>query len=166
MVYAFARDGGLPWSKSLRQVSPKYRTPVHAIWTVAILMVGLTVYTPVYTTLAAVCAIFIYVSYLLPVAAGLFGYRRSWTKMGPFDLKGWYPVIAVVCIAGCVVLIYIGVQPPNDQALKVIIGSAIVALVFWFGLERKRFAGPPIGEVIVQRQASIAAAEQEVGEFA
>ena len=164
MVYAFARDGGLPWSNALKRISPKFRTPVPAIWTVAILMIGFTVYTPVYTTIAAVCAIFLYVSYLLPVAAGLAVYRRSWTKMGPFDLKGWYPPIALVCVIGCLVLIYIGVQPPNDQALKVIVGAAILALIVWFGLERRRFAGPPIGEAITQRQNAINNAERNIGE--
>jgi len=162
MVFAFARDGGLPWSGSLRKISSQFRTPVAAIWTVAILSVLLTIYTPIYTTLAAVCAIFIYFSYLLPVAAGLFVYRRSWTKMGPFDLKGWYPVIAVICIAGCAVLVYVGIQPPNDQALKVILGSGIAAAAIWFGLERKRFVGPPIGDLILERQAGILTAEQTI----
>ena len=40
MVYAFARDGGLPLSRSLRQVHPHHRTPVTAIWTSAVLAVG------------------------------------------------------------------------------------------------------------------------------
>ena len=164
MVYAFSRDGGLPWSNVLRRISHRYRTPVPAIWTVAILMIGFTVYTPVYTTIAAVCAIFLYVSYLLPVAAGLAVYEKSWKKMGPFDLKGWYRPIAVVCVLGCLVLIYIGVQPPNDQALTVLKGSVIVGLIVWFGLERKRFAGPPLGEAIIRKQADIANAEHEVGE--
>ena len=164
MVYAFSRDGGLPWSNVLRRISHRYRTPVPAIWTVAILMIGFTVYTPVYTTIAAVCAIFLYISYLLPVAAGLLVYRRSWNQMGPFDLKGWYPPIAVICVLGCFVLIYIGVQPPNDQALSVLKGAIVTGLFVWFGLERKRFVGPPIGEAIAKRQVEIANAEHEVGE--
>lgn len=165
MVYAFARDGGLPWSKSLRHVNHRFRTPAHAIWTVAILMVFFTVYTPVYTTIAAVCAIFLYVSYLLPVTAGLFAYRKTWTHMGPFDLKGWYPIIAVVCCIGCIVLIYIGVQPPNDQALKVIVGAAIAAIAIWFGLERKRFKGPPTGDLTAERLHDIELTEQEIAQF-
>ena len=114
--------------------------------------------------LAAVCAIFLYISYLLPVAAGLLVYRRSWNQMGPFDLKGWYPPIAVICVLGCFVLIYIGVQPPNDQALSVLKGAIVTGLFVWFGLERKRFVGPPIGEAIAKRQVEIANAEHEVGE--
>src|SRR5258706_12291165 len=39
MTYAFARDGGLPLSKTLRKISPKWRTPDIAIWTVACLLV-------------------------------------------------------------------------------------------------------------------------------
>jgi len=164
MVYAFARDGGLPWSSRLKQVNAKYRTPVSAIWMVSILAIAFTIYTPVYTTLAAVSAIFIYISYCLPVGAGLFVYRRSWTKMGPFNLRGWYPVIAAVCIVGCIALTYIGVQPPNEKALYVIIGSVVAAPIFWFGLERRRFAGPPVGDLIAKRQTEIARAEEAVGE--
>src|SRR6185437_7126473 len=32
MIFAFARDGGLPFSKTLATVSVKYRTPVASIW--------------------------------------------------------------------------------------------------------------------------------------
>ncbi len=32
MTFAFARDGGLPFSNALKTVSPIYRTPVVAIW--------------------------------------------------------------------------------------------------------------------------------------
>ncbi len=117
-----------------------------------------------YTTIAAVCAIFIYLSYLLPVAAGLFAFRRTWTHMGPFQLGSWYPPVAVLCIVGCAVLIYVGVQPPNDKALYVIIAAAILAPILWFGLERKRFSGPPTGESIDKRQAQIALDEKAVGE--
>jgi amino acid transporter len=162
MVYAFARDGGLPWSNVLRRINHRFRTPVSAIWVASILSIGFTVYTPVYTTIAAVCAIFIYVSYLLPVAAGLVAYRRKWTQMGPFNVGNWYPPIAVLCIVGCVALIYIGIQPPNDKALQILIGTVIVTACVWFGLERRRFQGPPIGEKIAELQVAIDAAEHAV----
>jgi hypothetical protein len=36
--------------------------------------------------------------------------------------------------------------------------------VLWFGVARTRFPGPPIGDVIAQRQAVIVAEEKAVGE--
>lgn len=160
MVFAFARDGGLPCSSSLRHISARFRTPVTAIWAVAILSVVFTAYTPVYTTIAAVCTMFLYISYLLPVAAGLIAYRRTWTQMGPFNLGGFYPVVAVLCIIGCSVLIYIGIQPPNDKALTVTLVALGITGAVWFGVERWRFQGPPTGQMIAARQAEIAARER------
>src|SRR6185369_4324250 len=55
MMYAFARDGGLPSSSKLRRVSHVHRTPVTAIWTASLLTLAFTVYTPVYSTITAVC---------------------------------------------------------------------------------------------------------------
>jgi amino acid transporter len=86
MVYAFARDGGLP--KLLRYVSPTYRTPTPAIWLTTILSVAATLYSPAFTALAAGCAIFLYVSYAMPIAAGLFAEGKAWTEFGPFRLRG------------------------------------------------------------------------------
>ena len=40
----------------------------------------------------------------------------------------------------------------------------MLLLVIWFGLERRRFPGPPIGDMIAKRQAEILAAERAVGE--
>ncbi len=162
MVFAFSRDGGLPWSNFLRHISHRYRTPVPAIWVASLFSVALTVYTPVYTVLAAVCAMFIYISYLLPVAAGLFAYGKSWTTMGPFNLGAWYRPLAVLCIVGCCVLVYIGIQPPNDKSLQILIGSGILTLVIWFGSERKRFKGPPIGARITALKSEIEAAEHDI----
>jgi len=69
MIFAFARDGGFPASNWLRHVSPAHRTPVNAILTGAILAFLSTLYTPQFWTLAAGCAIFLYLSYAAPIAA-------------------------------------------------------------------------------------------------
>lgn len=160
MVYAFARDGGLPASGSLRSISRQHRTPVIAIWTVAVLAIAFTVYTPVYSTITAVCVIFLYISYVIPTALGLFAYGRTWTQMGPWTLGNWYKPVAALCVLICALLIFIGVQPPNDKALGVTVGALVAAAVVWFGYERRRFQGPPQGVMIQQRQAEIEAVEQ------
>jgi amino acid transporter len=143
MAYAFARDGGLPFSGALRRVSPLHKTPVYAIWATALLSIAFTVYTPVYSTIAAVCTIFLYLSYVIPTALGLRAWGRTWTAMGPWGLGRWYRPAAVVAVLFCGLLIVIGVQPPNDRALWIVAGSVLVLGVVWLGWEQKRFQGPP-----------------------
>ncbi|WP_343715940.1 amino acid permease [Inquilinus sp.] len=166
MIFAFARDGGLPASSSLRKVSPTFRTPVAAIWTGAILAVLFTAYTPVYTTVVSVTVIFLFISYGLPIALGAIAYGRTWTQMGPWSLGGAYRLVALLCVLSVILIFVIGVQPPNDKALWITIAFLVLTALVWFGLERRRFQGPPIGDTIRRRQAEIAAAEQAVGETA
>jgi len=164
MVYAFARDGGLPRSELLRRVSPSHRTPSAAIWLVAATAVAFTVFTPVYSTITTVCVIFLYVSYLMPTVSGLLTYGRSWTKMGPWTLGRWYRPLAVVCLIGGIVLVLIGVQPPNDKALWIVLGMAGFLSLYWCFYKRRHFLGPPQGILIQTRQAEILAEEKAVGQ--
>jgi amino acid transporter len=144
MAYAFARDRGLPFSKAVRRVSPRHRTPAVAIWAVTIAAVLFTVHTPVYATITAVCTILLYISYVVPTALGLVAYGRTWTTMGPWQLGAWYRPLAAVSAVGCTALVVIGVQPPNERAMLVVGALAIVLIAGWFGLERHRFPGPPL----------------------
>ena len=120
-----------------------FGTPVLSIWVVALLALGFTAYTPAYATITAVCAIFLYISYVLPTALGLLAHGRTWTVMGPWHLGRWYRPLAVVCVLGCGLLLVIGVQPPNEKALGTVTGAAVVLAAVWFGWERRRFQGPP-----------------------
>jgi amino acid transporter len=144
MVYAFARDGGLPGSRLLRRVSPRWRTPVGAIWTTAGLALASTLYAPAYSTLTTACVIFLYLSYVMPTAAGLRARGRTWTTFGPFDLGGTlYRVLGVVALAGTALLVWVGVQPPNEKALGVTVAAAALLLVAWWAGVRRVFRGPP-----------------------
>ncbi|MFN0037908.1 MAG: amino acid permease [Burkholderiales bacterium] len=165
MMYAFARDGGLPFSESLRKVSPAHRTPVNAIWWGAILSIIATLYGDAFVVLSTGCAVFLYLSYLMPVAAGLRSEMKgTWTHKGPFQLGGASKLIAVLAIIGCALLIFVGVQPPNQKVGYLIVAMLVVMIVIWVAFESRRFKGPPIGDMIAKRQAEIAAAEKAVGE--
>lgn len=142
MTYAFARDGGLPFSGALRRVNPRTKSPSVAVWFAAGTAALFTILVP-YTTIAAVCVIFLYISYVLPVAAGFFAHGRSWTRMGPWEIGRLYRPLAVISALGCVFLIIVGMQPPNEQAVRIVGGAVVLLLVVWFGLERRRFKGPP-----------------------
>ncbi len=143
MTYAFARDGGLAGSEWLRRVNPRSKSPSVAVWATAVLGVGFTVFVA-YATIAAVCTIFLYFSYVLPVAAGFFAYGRSWTRMGPWQLGVWYRPLAALSVLGCLFLMVIGMQPPNTLAIKLTGGAVVLLGVVWFGFERSRFQGPPL----------------------
>jgi amino acid transporter len=142
MMYAFARDGGLPGSGWLKQVSPLQKTPAAAVWTCALLALALMWWAP-YSAIAACCTIFIYISYVLPIFAGFLAHGRTWRKMGPWQMGRWYRPLAMISALGCVGLIVIGVQPPNEIAVKILAGTGVLMMVAWFGFERKRFRGPP-----------------------
>jgi len=159
MMYAFARDDGLPFSKILGHVSPAYRTPTNAIWVSSILALVATLYADAFFILAAGSAVLLYLSYVMPVAAGLLAEGKSWKEKGPFNLGTLSKPLAVLAILGGLVLAWTGFQPPNDKVLYVTVGLIVVLVVLWFGLERRRFAGQPNGEQIAARQAGIAQIE-------
>jgi amino acid transporter len=147
MTYAFARDGGLPWSHVLRRVSMRWQTPVAAIWAVAVAAVLFTLSTPVYSTITVVCTIFLYISYVLPIAAGLLAHGGSWRRFGPWHVGIWFRPLAVASLLGCSVLILVGMQPPNEASLPVVAGMGLLLCVAWFAGVQTRFPGPPVASL-------------------
>jgi amino acid transporter len=143
MAYAFARDGGMPFSSALRRVGEKTRAPAAAIWAAAGAAWLFTLWTPVYATITAVCTMFLYTSYVIPTALGALALGRTWRRMGPWSLGRWFRPLALASVVGCAGLILIGVQPPNERSLLVLAGMVGLLTLGWFGSERRRFAGPP-----------------------
>jgi amino acid transporter len=143
MAFAFARDGGLPWAKQMRWVCPRRKSPAYAIWAVAIASLLFTIHTPVYATITAVCTIFLYLSYVVPTALGAWAFGRTWNVVGPWSLGAWYRPLALLSAVGCVFLIIVGMQPPNERSIWVVGGTGLVLGVGWFAIARHHFEGPP-----------------------
>jgi hypothetical protein len=162
MAFAFARDGGLPASRLVRWVSPTFRTPPVAIWGVSLAALLFTVWTPVYSTITVVCVIFLYVSYVVPTAIGLLAYGRWWQRFGPWQLGRWFRPLGIVSVIGCIGLIVIGMQPPNDKALYVVGGLTAWLALFWFARARHTFAGPPQAVIGMRHQGQV---EPALGTF-
>jgi amino acid transporter len=136
LAWAMARDGGLPLARWLRRIG-SHRTPSMAIWTVCVVTLLFGVFVS-YATIAAVCAVFMYIAYVVPTACGLARLGR-WPRTGPWHLGRWYAPLAVVCVLGCVALIILGMQPPNEIAAVVVGGTGAVLLALWFGYFRRSF---------------------------
>jgi amino acid transporter len=175
MLFAFSRDDGMPVaSKALATVSPKYRTPVNAIWTATVLCILYVVLamsikidgTSIYVIVVNSTLVFLFLSFTIPLIAGLFAYGTDkWAKPGPWAMSaGTYKLVTVLSVVGMGVILFIAVAPPNERVLWVVLGFIALALVLWVAVENRRFEGPPTGERIAARKAAIAAAEAAVGE--
>jgi amino acid transporter len=168
MMYAFARDGGIPiFSRHLRKISPKYRTPGIAIWVGAILCMILGyacgANSQAYIILASGCAVFLYVSYIIPIGAGILAEGKSWTKKGPFNLGVWSKPVALLAVLGGAVLAFVGFQPPYQLVGEFLAVMVVALVVIWFAFEKRRFAGPPLTpEAVAARQAEIAREEAQL----
>ncbi|HCY98981.1 MAG: amino acid permease [Rhodobacterales bacterium RIFCSPHIGHO2_02_FULL_62_130] len=175
MLFAFSRDDGMPVaSKALATVSPKYRTPVNAIWTATVLcilyvMLAMSIKidgTSIYVIVVNSTLVFLFLSFTIPLIAGLFAYGTDkWAKPGPWAMSaGTYKLVTLLSVVGMGVILFIAVAPPNERVLWVVLGFIALALVLWVAVENRRFEGPPTGERIAARKAAIAAAEAAVGE--
>ncbi len=174
MIYAFARDDGLPASGLLKSVSPTYRTPVAAIWFTAIVAVVLTaVTTPLgaFAALSTGCAMYLYISYAMPVFAGFFAEGKTWTEYGKFRLGGLSKLFGLIIMIGTVLVIIAGhIFVPSagnfgeegfvPGLIWYSLGYIVLLAVVWFAIENRRFKGPPIGDEIKRRQSALVAAEQ------
>ncbi|MDI9408179.1 MAG: amino acid permease [Candidatus Pacebacteria bacterium] len=144
MAFAFARDGGLPFSKQVRKVHVHHKVPGVAIWSTAILAFAVTLYSDAFLILASGSAVFLYISYIMPVAAGLFVEGKSWKTKGPLDLGWASKPIAVLAIIGGFVLAFVGMWPPNDKVFYALLLLLLLLAIFWwvFGV-RNNFRGVP-----------------------
>jgi amino acid transporter len=177
MLFAFSRDDGMPvGSKALASVSPKYRTPVNAIWTAAVLCILYVLLamsikvaeTSIYFIVVNSTLVFLFLSFTIPLVAAMFAYGTAkWPNPGPWAMSASvYKLVTVLSVIGMAVILFIAVAPPNERVLWVILGFLAVALAVWFLVENRRFKGPPIGDEVKKRAAAIAAAEAAVGQKA
>jgi amino acid transporter len=161
-------------SKALATVSPTFRTPVNAIWTATVLCILYVIGaeyisiggTNIYTIVVNSTLIFLFLSFTVPLVAGAIAFGGpKWPTPGPWAMSGGlFKLVTALAVIGMVIIFYIAIQPPNDYVLYIVIGFLILAAILWFGVENRRFQGPPVGDQVRKRAAAIAAAEAAVGE--
>jgi amino acid transporter len=154
MLWAFARDGGLPGSKWLAAVSPRFQTPHVATWVsagcallVVLLSIGIgrvsqQAAADALSTVTAVSTVALYLSYGLPIAMALWARRRGWPRQGPFSVGRagpWFNVLSLGWLTAAVVVMSL---PPSGVVglAMLLVGAALTTA--WFGGVRRRFKGP------------------------
>jgi amino acid transporter len=143
VIYAFARDGGMPASAVWRRVSATHLTPAPAIWLSVVIAFVATISNGTYVVVTSISVIGLYVSYIVPV---YLAWRARGSAMevprGPWHLGRFGSPINVVAMLWVAFITVILAIPDNMRAGKTIVGLA-VALGAWYRLaERHRFRGP------------------------
>ncbi len=150
MVFAFARDGGLPLSTLWRRVTKRFATPAPAIWLSAavafvLVVAALAASSKAYEAVTSLSTIALYLSYGIPIALGILARRRGvWTRLGPWNAGRagvWFAAGALAWIAFVAVLCVI---PPNQMVGLTLLGALAVLTTAFFAAVRGRFSGPKV----------------------
>ncbi|MER7916880.1 MULTISPECIES: amino acid permease [unclassified Streptomyces] len=100
MIYAFSRDGALPFSRLWHTVSPRTRTPVAAVWLAALaaLVLGLPylINSTAYAAVTSIAVIGLYLAYVVPTFLRV--RKGAAFQRGPWHLGRWSGVVGVVSV--------------------------------------------------------------------
>ena len=143
VLYAFARDEGLPASRMWRRVSPKHQTPGHAIWLCVTVAFVAAVYSGAYAVVTSISVIALYFSYVIPVYLSWRATRRGEpVERGPWHLGRYHPTINLLAILWVLFISVILSLPDGMRAGRTVLAFTAL-LVLWFLIrERRRFRGP------------------------
>jgi amino acid transporter len=101
MVYAFARDGAMPFSYYLKQIHPKSQTPIYAVWfnVIFAIIVGLLyiINETAFNAIVSVNTIASSLAYFIPIALRVTVARKKFVR-GPFHLGPFSDIINVTSL--------------------------------------------------------------------
>jgi amino acid transporter len=146
VIYAFARDGGMPASAALRRVSASHLTPAPAIWLSVVIAFVATISNGTYAVVTSISVIGLYVSYIVPV---YLAWRARGSAMevprGPWHLGRFGSAINLIAMLWVVFITIILAIPDHMRAGKTIVGLTVALSAWYFFAERHRFRGPVFG---------------------
>jgi len=152
MMYAFARDGGIPGHKFFHKVDVKRKSPIRTVWLACTLsfILGLPSLgsSVAFAAATSIATIGLYISYAIPIALRVV--NREYFVRGPFHLGAFsYPIAlsAVLWITFIsIAFILPQINPVDSQTLNyavVAVGIVVTySLGFWLISARKWFTGP------------------------
>ncbi|MER5222875.1 amino acid permease [Streptomyces flaveus] len=154
MVYAFSRDGALPFAATWRRVNSR-KTPVAAVWlsvSVALVLALPSLYSPTaYAAVTAINVIGITPAYVIPV----FLRRRAGDRFqpGPWNLGAWSKPLGWISVVYVAVLTVVFCLPQASPITAESFNYAGVALavvlllawVTWITRGKRHYRIPPLG---------------------
>ncbi|MEO8469337.1 MAG: amino acid permease [Chloroflexota bacterium] len=149
MLYAFARDDGMPGSGWLKKVNHQYRTPANAL---IAMVVGAFILTIVaflagggtaIVIVTAISTIFLYAAYGITIYLGLT--TKEWISHRVWSLGRFSRPIAMIALFWVIVLMILFSFPTsgNISITFMLITLALMA-IYYYGYAKSHFQGPRV----------------------
>ena len=157
MWFAFARDGGMPGHSLIKQIHPRWRTPIWAIIITCILAVLLTVFAAVYSVVVAISVTALYLAYGIPIFLNVRNKLRrkgeyTTPETSPWNLGRWGVIANIISLVWIVFITVLFSIPPNELAGWSLIFLCVFMYIYWQVDVKKRFKGPtPADETELRR---------------
>lgn len=154
MIYAFARDGALPFSSFWHKINKRTRTPTDSIWLAAVgaFILGVPyLFNPTaYFAVTSIAVIGLYIAYIIPVYLRL--RLGNEFQRGPWHLGRWSYVVgwlAVAWVAFIVVLFmlpqFVPITVDTFNYAPVAVSVVILFAGGWWVLSARHwFKGPKV----------------------
>jgi len=145
--YAFARDDGMPGASLIKQVSPRFGTPIWSILITSVLVVAICIYAAAFSVVTSISTITLYLAYIIPVYLNWRNKRRqhgeyTTPRSAPWSLGRWGNLINGVAIAWTLFILVIFSIPPNELVFWTMLLLAALMVLYWRLHARRYFHGP------------------------
>ncbi|OJJ42382.1 hypothetical protein ASPZODRAFT_76917 [Penicilliopsis zonata CBS 506.65] len=158
LTWAFARDGGFPFSEFFAYVSPRYKIPLRSLFLVTTITVLIALInlgsSAAFNAVLSLDTLALYASYLVPVIFVLIKRVRQpeSIRWGPWRLGRWgIPVNVIAIVYGTYITIFLPfpeTQPVTATTMNYgapVFGIAMLfGLLDWFVRGRKVWNGPTV----------------------
>jgi amino acid transporter len=154
MIYAFSRDGALPFSALWHQINKRTRTPTNAVWLGAggAFLLGLPDLwnSTAYAAVTSIAVIGLYIAYVLPTFLRL--RQGSNFQRGPWHLGRWSRPIGITAVAWVCCITVLFMLPTASPITHANFNYTVVAVavvlgfagIWWLVSARHWFTGPKV----------------------
>ncbi|MFE2939276.1 amino acid permease [Streptomyces sp. NPDC059255] len=152
MIYAFSRDGALPFSSTWHKLNPATRTPTNAVWlaTGGAFALGLPYLwnSTAYAAVTSIATIGLYIAYVIPTFLRLRQGDRF--ERGPWHLGSWSTIVGTIAVMWVLVITVLFMLPQSAPVTAKTFNYAPIAVgvvvafcgIWWLASARKWFLNP------------------------
>ena len=168
MIYAFSRDGAVPFSRVWHSLD-RGRTPRNAIILSVVCAFILAIPTvwnfTAYVAVTSIAVIGLYIAYVLPVLLRIFAKDF---RPGPWHLGAWSRPIGIIAVVWVILISILFMLPTANPITPtnfnytsvVVVGTFLIITIWWLVSARVWFKGP----IIQGTESELGAIERQVGE--